>query len=120
MGRILFNSVAGDWQGVVSSLVRLSIPFQRLHTFAASTVYDANFPTQRTIKALCFRRDLAQLEVLRVTHAGDQLLRLFAERIEFLSLVQILYQRLPARVVLELLNKSFYDFLAIRVFFLDG
>ena len=28
---------------------------------------------------------------LRVTHAGDQLLRLLAERIEFLSLVQILY-----------------------------
>ena len=28
-------------------------------------------------------------EVLRVTHAGDQHLRLFAERIEFLSLVQI-------------------------------
>ena len=38
-----------------------------------------------------FTRDLAQLELLRVTHAGDQLLRLFAERIDFLSLVQILY-----------------------------
>ena len=38
-----------------------------------------------------FRKDLAQLDVLRVTHAGDQLLRLFAERIEFLSLVQILH-----------------------------
>ena len=35
--------------------------------------------------------DLAQLEVLRVTHAADQLLRLFAERIEFLSLADILY-----------------------------
>ena len=41
--------------------------------------------------ALYFRRDLAQLEVHRVTHAGDQLLRLCPERIEFLSLVQILY-----------------------------
>ena len=38
-----------------------------------------------------FRRGLAKLEVFRVAHAGDQLLRLFAERIEFLSLVQILY-----------------------------
>ena len=38
-----------------------------------------------------FRRDLAQPEVLYVTHAGDQPLRLFAERIEFLSLVQILF-----------------------------
>ena len=50
--------------------------------FAAGAVYDANFPIQRTIKALYFTRHLAQLEVLRVTHAGDQLLRLFAERIE--------------------------------------
>ena len=37
------------------------------------------------------KRDLAQLEELRDTHAGDQLLRLFAERTEFLSLAQILY-----------------------------
>ena len=45
---------------------------------------------KRTIKAVYFRRDPAQLEVFRVTHAGDQLLRLFAERIEFLNLVRIL------------------------------
>ena len=35
------------------------------------------------------RRDLAQLEVLRVTRAADQLLRHFAELIEFHRLVQI-------------------------------
>ena len=63
--------------------------------------------------------DLAQFEELRVTHAGDQLRRLFAGRIEFLSLVQILYQRVPVRVLLELLNQSFYDFFAIGVFFLN-
>ena len=39
-----------------------------------------------------FEKDLAQLEVLRVTHAGDQLLRLVAEQITFLSLFkQILH-----------------------------
>ena len=34
----------------------------------------------------------------------------FAERIEFLSLVQILYQRVPVRVNLELLNQYFLRF----------
>ena len=50
---------------------------------AAHSTYDANIPIWKTIWALYFRRDLAQLEVLRVTHAADQLLRLFAELIEF-------------------------------------
>ena len=44
MGRILCNNVAGDGRDVVSSLVQLSIPFRRLHTLAASAIYNANFP----------------------------------------------------------------------------
>ena len=55
----------------------------------------------------------------RVTHAGDQLLRLFAERIDFLSLVQILSSRITVRVILELLNQSFYDSLRLQVFLLN-
>ena len=70
--------------------------------------------------ALYLRRSLAKLEVFRVAHARDQLLRLCAERIDLFSLVQMLYQRVPVRVILELLNQSFDGFLAIRVFFLDG
>ena len=62
------NNVAGDRQDVVSGLVQLSIPFRRLH---ACAIYDANFPVLRTIRALYFRRDLAKLEVLGVTHAGE-------------------------------------------------
>ena len=38
---------------------------------------------------------------------------------KFLSLVQILCQRVPVRVILELLNQYFDDFLSIRVFFLE-
>ena len=82
MGRILFSNVAGE--------SCLSLFFRRLHTFAAGAVFNASFPIKRTIRALYFKKDLVQLEVLGVSHAGDQLLRLFAERIEFLSLVQIL------------------------------
>ena len=48
-------------------------------------------------KAVYFGRDLAELKVLRVTQAGDQLLRLFAARIAFLSLVQLLYERVTVR-----------------------
>ena len=56
----------------------MSIPFRRLHAFAAGAVYDANFTIERTIRALFFKKDLAHLEVLRVAHAGGQLLRLFS------------------------------------------
>ena len=46
---------------------------------------------KKCMQGIVFRRGLAKLEVFNVARAGDQLLRLFAERIEFLSLVQILY-----------------------------
>ena len=38
-----------------------------------------------------FKRSLAELEVFHGAHAGVQLLRLFAERIELINLVQIPY-----------------------------
>ena len=65
-----------------------------LTAFAAGAVKkNARFslsPKKNAIRALYLGRGLAKLEVFRVAHAGDQLLRLFAERIEFLSLVHIL------------------------------
>ena len=105
MGRILFNIVAGDWQDVVLALFNC-----RFFSDGCMHLQQVQYMTpasqhKETIKALYFRRDLGQLEVLHVTHAGDQLLRLFAERIEF-----------PFWVILELLNQSFYDVLAISVF----
>ena len=45
--------------------------------------------------ALYFGSDLAHLEVLRVSHAADHVLRLLAERVERLLLLQIGFQRLP-------------------------
>ena len=44
-------------------------------------------PNMKNNQALYVGRDLAQLEVLRVTHAGDQLLRLFAQRIKNSSIL---------------------------------
>ena len=52
-----------------------------------------------------FERDLAQLKVLRATQAGDQLLQLLDERIAFLNLVQILYERVTVRVILESISR---------------
>ena len=48
MDRILFDNVAGDGQDVVSFLVQLSIPFRRLHDFAARAVYNASFPPKKS------------------------------------------------------------------------
>ena len=119
-GRILFDNVTGNRQDVVSCHVQLSILFCRLHAFAACAVKKSPLSNVKRNQALYLRRVLAKLEVFSVAHAGDQLLRLFAERIEFLSLVQILHERVPVRVILELLNQSCDDFLVIRIFFLDG
>ena len=42
--------------------------------------------------ALFLGRGFAQLEDLGIAHVGAQLLRLFAERINFLSLIQVLQE----------------------------
>ena len=46
----------------------------------------ANFPIQITIWALCLGRGFAKLEDPGIAHISDQLLRLFAELINFLFL----------------------------------
>ena len=52
-----------------------------------------------------FEGDLAQLKVLCLTQAGDQLLQLLDERIAFLNIVQILYERVTVRVILEWISR---------------
>ena len=74
---------------------------------------------QSTIGALFLGRGFAKLEYLRIAHVGDQLLRLFAERIDLFSLIQVLQEKLFVRVFLELLNELFDCFSAIRVVLLD-
>ena len=64
-------------------------------------------------------RGFAKLEDIRVVHVGDQLLRLFAELINFFDLIQVLQEKLLVRLVLELLNQPFDRFSAIRVLLLD-
>ena len=71
----------------------------RRHIFLCSTVdffpkaagicrtYNIQCPFLNRVLALYFRNDLAHFEVLRVSHAVDQFLRLLAEQIEFLILV---------------------------------
>ena len=57
----------------------------------------ANFPIKITIWALSLGRGFAKLEDLGIAHVGDQLLRLFAERINLFGLTQ----GLLVRVILE-------------------
>ena len=64
-------------------------------------------------------RGFAKLEDLRIAHVGDQLLRLFAKRINLFGLIQVLQEKLLVRVVLELLNQLFDRFSVIRVLLLD-
>ena len=72
-----------------------------------------------TIWALFLGRGFAKLEDLGIAHVGDQLLRLFAERTNLFGLIQVLQERLLARVILELLNQLFDCFFSIRVLLLD-
>ena len=61
------------------------------------------------------------LEDFRIAHIGDQVLRLFTAWIDLLlSFVEVLFQQVPVRVILELLNQYFDCFSAICVHFLNG
>ena len=81
----------------------------------------ARFPTKSATSALHLRRGLAELEIFRVAHAGDQLLLLFTERMKSsVFFKSCITESQFGEVILELLNQSFDGFLAIRVFFLDG
>ena len=60
-----------------------------------------------TIGALLFGRGLAKFEGLSVVHVGDQLLRLFAELIDLLRLVQVLQERFLVRVAVRTAESTF-------------
>ena len=72
-----------------------------------------------TIWALYLGRGFEKLEDFGVAHVGDQLLLLFAEFINFFSLIQVQQERLLVRVALELLNQLFDCVSAIRVLLFD-
>ena len=69
--------------------------------------------------ALFLGRGVAKLRDLGIAHVGDQLLRLFAELVNLLSLFQVLQERLLVRMMIEQLNELFDRFFAIRVLLLD-
>ena len=62
--------------------------------------------------ALNLKRYLTHLEVLRVSHAADHVLRLFAEWVVHVILPQFGFQRLSIWVRFELMNQLFDCFLA--------
>ena len=67
-----------------------------------------------------FGSDLANLEVLHVSHAVDRFLRLLAEWIERAILLQVGLQRLSLRMRLELMNQLLDCFLSDVIVFLDS
>ena len=72
------------------------------------------------IRALYLRRDLAQLEVLHVSHDVDHFFRLLAEWIERTILLQVGLQRFFIRMRLELMNQLLDSFLANVIVLLDS
>ena len=61
----------------------------------------------KTVVALYFGSDLAHLEVLRVSHAADHVLRLLAEWVERLTLFQDGLQRFAIWMRFKLMNQLF-------------
>ena len=68
---------------------------------------------------MCLGRGFAKLEDLGIAHVGDQLLRPLAERIYFISLIQVLQERLLVRVILETAEQFVEGFFVICVLLLD-
>ena len=91
MSWILFNDTAGDWQDVVSNLIRLSMPFRRLHTFVEGAEDDANFP-EKDQSGHCLLEEISHstkycVVAMLVINSFDFSLN----GLIFLSLVQMLY-----------------------------
>ena len=71
--KVLINKLEEAWERQERSrrsIKRRIWPYsvdsiRRMHACAAGAIYDAKFPVYRTIRALYFRKDLAQLDVLR-------------------------------------------------------
>ena len=70
--------------------------------------------------ALDFWSDLANLEELHISHAVDHFLRLLAEWIGRVILLQVGLQRFSIRMRLELMINFFICFLASLIMLLDG
>ena len=78
------------------------------------------FNACRPVVALYFGSDLAHLEVLRVPHAADHVLRLLAEWVDRLILFQVGFQRFATWMRFKLMNQLFGCFLAGVVLLLDS
>ena len=83
-------------------------------------MYNACRPVCHTVVALYFRSDFANLEVLHVCHAVDHFLRLLAEWIDRVILLQVGLQRFSIRMRLELMNQLLSCFLAGVILLLNG
>ena len=82
--------------------------------------YNACRPVCHTVVALYLGSDLANLEVLHVSHAVDHFLRLLAEWIERVILLQVGMQRFFFRMHFELMNQLLDSFLADVILLLEG
>ena len=100
MGEVLFDDVTG------SSCPTFWYFAKVVDIFHKKPFSMPNFPIPSTIGALFRGRGFAKLEDLRIAHVGDQLLRLFAVRINFFGLSQVLQEKLLVRVILKILTVS--------------
>ena len=73
-GLVLLSCVSTNRQHVKSVFVQLPTLFRRLYAFSAFAVYDTNFPIQSAVRALSFRRSLAELEDFGIAHLRNQIL----------------------------------------------
>ena len=76
----------------------------------------AFIPIFQTIYALHFGFDLAPFEIFCVAHHADHFLRRLAERVEYLVLFQVGFQRFAIWMRLTLMNQLFDSFSAGVVF----
>ena len=77
-------------------------------------------PISHTVGELYFGSDLANLEILNVSHAVDHVFRLLAEWIGRAILLQVCFQRSSIWMCLELMNQLLDCFLAGVILLLDG
>ena len=78
---------------------------RRLKISSTTAIDNADFPEGIAVKTLLFGRIFAKFEDLGVVHIGDQILRFFAELVDFLCLAQVPKEGLLVLMALELFDQ---------------
>ena len=112
---LFLNDVVLDWESIQSPLMKTLAGFTFFQEMSTSAIENSLIPMKKACWALHFWNCFAQLEQLYIAHFTNHRIRMVAEWVADVTLLQIGLKRLSMRVTLdhldELLNAEIFCFL---------